>query len=168
MTEKLLRDFAVPEVLVAASEDPLDDVRRRVERSDVPLAVVVDDEGRRVHAADEHGRQVLIEAWHDTPMDALGHDAETLEALAGGAPGIVLLGDDGKPAATVPTSAIARFVASMNSAAATMGDVLLPGDPPEGQRGFRCRTCGYLNRIAIVMRNVTSCRNPHWPPHVIT
>src|SRR3954453_14444953 len=150
-----MSEFAVGDVPVVQEGDPLDEARRRVADAPAPFAVVVDREGRRVGSVDERGRHALIEAWHDTPIEALALDPEALEALDGGVPGIAILDDAANVISVVPTSAVAHYLASRGPSSKLMQDILIGGDIDLPEREYTCGFCGYKNRIGIVRRGFT-------------
>lgn len=160
-----LSEYAVDDVPIVAESEPDDVVRERVANSDAPLAIVLDADGQRVASVDETGRYDLIEAFQDTPIDVFARNPEALEALRGGAPGVVLLDEDNQPVSTVPTSAIMAYVAS----AAVGIDPLIPGGPTTPNRSYICELCGRCNTVGVVVRGRTRCANsdPPYGPHAI-
>lgn len=162
-----LVDLAIPEVLTVAQDDPVATIQTRLSNSAAPLAVVVDDTGRRIAAVDERGQHPLVEAWSDTPVEAIRQNSDALHVLETGTPGILLLDDEGKPVSSVARPVILQALAATGPGAAILGDVLLPGLPPASIRAIVCRRCGFTNQLGVVVRGRTPCQNPTPPRHAI-
>lgn len=134
---------------------------KQLVRSEDEVTAVVDGDGRLCWLIDRTGRHVAIQTSANGRMLELLDVPEITERLAGGAPGVVVVGD-GRPVGFLPAGAILEAIADGYTARPTqMGDETLEGETVLPPLVVVCTTCGYRNELTSLDVGRTRCARGH-------